>query len=272
MKSLIVNRREILDKLLQPEIFSGVSGKNWNVLANIQAAAHILSNLCSPQRFIKMEGNPYQDILNPSPFWASFLDSPLASPVQRMEDLSKLYVATEHRNSDIENKIFADSWDLFISRNEPEDLSKLSALTERKNSNVGNKVFADSLDHFAPRRELAAEAYYCLPQRIKSSKATSLFESYALDVLSKLSGKVENWNLTRQIQLLVNSYGKYEPTNEKEICDEVRKVLNKNFPMSSGANFSNPMSSLIEKRMKQLLSVAKHKSKVIPNNKDLVRQ
>ena len=233
MKSSIDYRKEILNELQQPTIFIGVSNKNWNILADMQAAAYILSNLSSPESFIKLEENPYKNVLDIS----SSLNTISTSHVQKMEDLSRLYIAAEYRNSDIENKIFTDT-----------------------------------LDFHMPRNEFVTDAYYSLHQRVRSSKVTTLFENYALDVLNKLSDKIGNGRLSRRIKFLVNSYGKREHTNEKEICTAVRAVLNKSFYPAANTNYSNPVRSLIEERIRQILPVAHQEKRVPSDNKEYVRQ
>ena len=151
MKSLVVEQKDIRGELqnisenLKQSMTSAISREEKNALVDAVAAAGILANLKSPQRLIKLEGNnSYERVLK--------ADETFISEAQQMENLSKLYIATEHRNSD-----------------------------------AANKVFADSLDFCVPRGELTTKAYEELPQRVRNSKAADLLKSYALDILSDIS-------------------------------------------------------------------------------------
>lgn len=223
--------QNILEKFQNPSTFFVYSITEKNALTDAQAAVRILSNLNHPHRFIKLEGDSYERVLKP----AASLDSPFVSDVQRMEDLSKLYIAAEYRNADAENK-----------------------------------VFADSLDFSVPKNELTTKAYEELPQRIHNSKVTKDLKSYALDVLSSVSKKIKDEELRLQINDLVNAYGEYEPADVAEICYEIAKISNKNVKTLFGPAIENPMAPLVTKRTSQILSSLKQR-RIVLGQKEYTR-
>ncbi|MBE6450158.1 MAG: hypothetical protein E7013_05700 [Alphaproteobacteria bacterium] len=205
-------------------VFGVISDKEKEHLMNAQAAVRILDNFQNFEQFIgnssQSEEEKYGVVLNSS--------RTLKTPVQKMEDLSRLYISSFARFYQLDNSPF--------------DIRFQKQTREEKVCSLRDALY-----------------------RMDVSRA---FGTYAIDVLKKSSEHLENRDLSNQINNLTKAFTFASSMCIDDICRGVLQIASSDLyalkseilPYSLNSD-SNPLLKRVQKRTSQILECVNLKAK-----------